>query len=89
MTKGTPKEFRKVADSGKTVTLFFCGDCGSTLWSESSIVADSKTIKVGTLDSESGPMEDAKPQLEIFVRNRPSWMAAVNDAAQHEAAPAV
>lgn len=73
-----------MADSGKMVTLSFCGDCGSTLWSESSIVHDTKTIKIGTLDSDE-TLEDAKPQLEIFVRNRPSWLAAVTDASQHEA----
>lgn len=84
VTKGTPKEFGKVADSGKTVTLSFCGDCGSTLWSQSPTYADTKVIKAGTLDGDVA-LEDAKPLLEIFVRNRPSWLHALAGAAQLEA----
>lgn len=84
LTKGTPKTFDKVADSGKTVSLAFCGDCGSTLWSQSATFGDTKVIKMGTLDSD-GALEDAKPLLELFVRSRPSWLPAITDAAQHEA----
>jgi hypothetical protein len=84
VTKGTPKEFPKKADSGKTITSFFCGDCGSTLWRHSETYADSIIIKVGTLDGSSA-LEDAKPVAELFVVNRPSWLPAIAGTEQKEA----
>lgn len=83
--KGTPKQFGKKADSGKTITSFFCGDCGSTLWRESDTYAGTKIIKYGTMDAGS-KLEDAKPLVELFVGNRPSWLAPIAGAQQNEAA---
>lgn len=85
VTKGTPKEFAKKADSGEMVKMFFCGDCGSTIWSQSLTYGDTRVIKAGTLDSD-GALEDAKPVLELFVRNRPSWIPAMSGAEQHKGA---
>jgi hypothetical protein len=33
ITRGTPKRFSVTADSGRTLHRFFCGDCGSPLFS--------------------------------------------------------
>jgi hypothetical protein len=85
VTKGTPKQFAKPADSGKTITSFFCGDCGSTLWRETETYGDAKIIKVGTMDGDSA-LEDAKPAVELFVVNRPSWLPAVVGAQQMDRA---
>lgn len=82
MTKGTPKKFAKTADSGKTITSFFCGDCGSTLWRETETYGNTKIVKVGTMDSPD-TLEDAKPAVELFVVNRPSWLPALGGAAQN------
>ncbi|KAJ4386094.1 hypothetical protein N0V93_008986 [Gnomoniopsis smithogilvyi] len=104
LTKGTPKEYHHTADSGNTVILSFCGDCGSTLWSRSATFGDTTVIKAGTLDEEEmvegdhhdgggqqqrqGRLllleEEARPLLELFVRGRPSWVAAVKGAVQDE-----
>lgn len=83
VTKGTPKQFAKKADSGKTITSFFCGDCGCTLWRESETYAGTKIVKYGTMD---GALEDAKPLVELFVSNRVSWLTPVAGAEQNEAA---
>lgn len=83
VTKGSPKEFNKKADSGNVVTLFFCGDCGSTLWSQTPAYGETRVIKAGTLDSDEA-LEDAKPPLELFVKNRPSWLPTITGAVQHE-----
>lgn len=101
ITKGTPKEFQhKATDSGNTITLFFCGICGSTLWSRSSTYGDTAVLKAGMLDNESTPEaegegesegkqrlawdEAARPLLELYVERRPSWVAAVEGAMQDE-----
>ncbi|KAF2128861.1 DUF636 domain protein [Dothidotthia symphoricarpi CBS 119687] len=79
VTKGTPKRFSKKADSGKTITSNFCGDCGSTLWRESETFGDTKITKVGVIDGTSA-IEDAKPAVELFVAERVSWVSAVAGA---------
>ncbi|KAJ0108070.1 glutathione-dependent formaldehyde-activating [Diaporthe amygdali] len=84
LIKGTPKQFAKTAKSGKTITSFFCGDCGSTIWRETETYGDSKIIKVGTMDGDA--LEDAKPAAELFVGNRPSWLPPIAGAQQNEAA---
>lgn len=85
VTKGTPKSFPKTADSGKTITSVFCGDCGSTLWRESETYAGTKIIKAGTLDGDAS-LEEAKPLVELFVVNRVSWLSAVAGTEQNQAA---
>lgn len=82
LTKGKPKEFKTTARSGKTVTSFFCGDCGTTIWRETETYGTNKIIKAGTLDGDA--VEDAKPLAELFVGNRPSWLSAIPGTAQNE-----
>lgn len=85
VTKGTPKSFPKTAASGKTITSFICGNCGSTLWRESETYAGTKIIKAGTLDGDIS-LEEAKPLVELFVVNRVSWLPAVTGTEQHQGA---
>lgn len=86
VTKGTPKSFPKTADSGKTITSFLCGTCGSTLWRESETYAGTKIIKAGTLDSAASLEEGAKPLVELFVVNRVPWLPAVTGTEQNQGA---
>lgn len=88
ITKGTPKVFGKPSDSGnRTVSLFFCGDCGTTMWSQTTAYGDVKVIKAGVLDAEESALEEAKPGLELFARNRLPWLPAVEGAQQFESSP--
>ncbi|CAN8104677.1 unnamed protein product [Discula destructiva] len=84
VTKGSPKQFLKTADSGNTITLSFCGECGSTLWSQSSSFGNTKVIKVGVLDNDRS-LEIGKPAVELFVKTRTSWLLPVDGAVQYEA----
>lgn len=83
VTKGTPKPFARTGESGKTITSFFCGDCGSTLWRQGELFGENRIIKAGTLDMGI-TLEDARPVAEIYVRNRPSWVAPIPGATQTE-----
>jgi hypothetical protein len=80
LTKGSPKEFAKTADSGNTITSYFCGDCGSTIWRQTATYGDTRIVKVGTLDGNA--LEDAKPLAELFVGNRISWVGGIDGAEQ-------
>ncbi|KAF2749860.1 hypothetical protein M011DRAFT_439231 [Sporormia fimetaria CBS 119925] len=86
VTKGTAKQYSFSADSGNTISIYFCGDCGSTMWSEPAMFAGLKIIKAGTLDAEDA-LQKSKPALEIYSRARPDWIAAVEGAEQNEAMP--
>lgn len=47
VTKGSPKKFGVKADSGKTNTRVFCGNCGSSLFSEVEALPDIIALKAG------------------------------------------
>ncbi|MBK1865643.1 GFA family protein [Aestuariivirga sp. YIM B02566] len=50
ITRGAPKRWIRRADSGRHVHCFFCPTCGSRLWHEREGVADSLSVKAGSLD---------------------------------------
>jgi hypothetical protein len=86
VTQGTPKEYSKTADSGKTMTSFFCGDCGSTLWRSSETYGTSKIIKAGTLDGDDALGSTAKPAVELFSKHRIPWLPAIEGTQLNETA---
>lgn len=69
---GNPKAFAKIADSGKTITNYFCGDCGSTLYRDAENLPGMKIIRAGVLDDQDA-LEAAKPTTELYAPLRPSW----------------
>jgi hypothetical protein len=83
-SSGSPKEFAKVADSGATITSFFCGDCGTTLWRESPSFGTSKVIKAGIMD-DLNLQNASKPVAELFAPERAAWQPAMGGAAQKDA----
>ncbi|EOA91611.1 hypothetical protein ACJQWK_03423 [Exserohilum turcicum] len=86
ITQGTPKQYKKTADSGKEITSFFCGDCGSTMWRQSPSFAGQRIIKAcpkaGTLDDTS-ILDNFKTDAELFTQNRPKWIGAQEGAPQN------
>ena len=86
MTKGKPKEFEKKADSGKSITSYFCGDCGSTLYRAGETFGDARVVKVGVLDGIK-PISEAKPAIELYAAERVPWVSAINGADQKKGMP--
>jgi hypothetical protein len=83
ITKGTPKTISKKADSGSQITSYFCGDCGSTLYRETGTFGDNKIVKVGVMDDIQA-FDDAKPVLELYVKDRVSWVPEFPGADQKQ-----
>jgi hypothetical protein len=52
LTKGTPKAYTVTGDNGGAVTRFFCGDCGSPIYSTPHN-APIAVVKAGSLDDPS------------------------------------
>lgn len=86
VTSGSPKTIAKKADSGKTITSHFCGDCGSTLWRDGETFGDAKVIKVGIMD-DLDAVTKAKPAVELYVPERVEWVSGVSGADQLKAMP--
>ncbi|KAL6250770.1 hypothetical protein RBB50_003073 [Rhinocladiella similis] len=74
---GSPKTYQKVADSGKKIKSYFCGDCGSTCYREGESFPGLKIVKAGTLD-----VFDVSPHLEAYVDSRVTWLKPLQGAEQ-------
>ena len=69
ITKGKPKRYAGIADSGRTLYRFFCGDCGSPLYSQRETTPETVVLRIGTLDAPG----DMKITTHIWTRSARSW----------------
>ena len=78
ITRGEPKRFTKVADSGRTLHRYFCGDCGSPLYSRRELTPENTSLRIGTLDA-APPMRITQ---NIWTNSARPW-AHIDPASQH------
>ena len=71
ITKGTPKRYTVTADSGRILHRFFCGDCGSPLFSRRELTPQNTGLRIGTLDPEHAA--GMKVVAHIWTRSARSW----------------
>lgn len=83
VTKGEPEVWARLADSGRHVRCFFCAACGARLWHEREGVADSLTIKAGSLDE---PV-DISTAIHIWTSRKLPGMAIPIGAVQFAEEP--
>jgi len=69
LLKGQPKKYSGIADSGRTLNRFFCGDCGSPIYSQRANMPEMMMVRAGTLDDSSG----LKITASIWTRSARSW----------------
>jgi hypothetical protein len=69
ITKGGPKAFTKVANSGNELTRWFCPDCGSPLDTASPVHPDTLYVKAGALDDPSL----VQPGHQSWTQSRVDW----------------
>lgn len=69
LTQGTPRCFSSAAASGRTLHRYFCGDCGSPIYSQRPTALDMVSLRVGTLDDGG----DAKISMNIWTRSARPW----------------
>src|SRR6188768_2169200 len=67
---GTLAGFDKAADSGRTVRMLGCADCGTKIWNEPQASPDILVLKPGTLDD----MSWAKPVGNIWTDRAQPWV---------------
>ncbi len=70
VVSGQPKVYVDTADSGNKLNRYFCGDCGSALYSQREKVPEMMVLKIGTLDAPA----DMKIAMNIWTQSARSWM---------------
>lgn len=58
-----------VADSGNTITQWFCASCGHPVYAQSSARPQFRTVRLGVLDQP----HDLRPQMAIWTEAAPPW----------------
>ncbi|RHZ65534.1 GFA family protein [Aspergillus thermomutatus] len=84
LIRGSPKRFSTEHEYGMVLSVFFCPDCGNTLWKEASGSGFKgfKRVQAGTL-SESSKLNE-KIDMEFYAAARATWLVRLPDAAQKE-----
>jgi hypothetical protein len=80
LVQGKPKRYSAVADSGRLLHRFFCGECGSPLYSQRDATPENMALRAGTLESP--------PQMRIvaniWTKSARPW-AHIDPASQQHA----
>jgi len=78
-TSGEPKLYQDSNTiSGNTVERFFCGNCGSPIYSAIPSQPDTLYLKTGTLDDTSG----FTPQFHVWCDSKQHWVELEKDVPQ-------
>jgi hypothetical protein len=83
VTRGSAKYWTRRADSGREVRCAFCPDCGSRLWHERQGIAETVTIKAGSLDD---PI-DMTNAIHIWTSSKLPGVLIPEDALQYPQEP--
>lgn len=79
-TRGTPKYFDKVADSGAVRRMAFCEECGTHLCSLPEKEGGFVSIRVST----SHQFSRLKPAAEIYCSSRVDWLPGLEGAVEFD-----
>jgi hypothetical protein len=71
LLQGRLASFVSTADSGRKIGRSFCPTCGSGIYNEPEVIADSIVLRAGTLDDP----EAVAPTYELFADSRPDWLS--------------
>jgi hypothetical protein len=69
LTRGRPKRYDVKADSGRILYRYFCGECGSPLYSQRANNPDIVVVRAGSFDDAG----DMKIGTHIWTKSARSW----------------
>lgn len=81
---GTPKSYDAVGASGKINKHFFCGTCGSSLYTELEVMPEVTCVKAGSLDGGAASLGN-KIGVEFYTKDRVSYLTEISGAKQEKA----
>lgn len=84
ITKGNPKKYLKIGDSGATRIHAFCDNCGGPVYSAAAESPLSYSLRIGALKQryELGP-----PARQIWIRRRFAWMPVLDGVREFDGQP--
>jgi hypothetical protein len=83
VTHGTPKRFTMKADSGRTLHRFFCGQCGTPIYSQREQTPEMVVVRAGAFDNP-GEMHIA---AHIWTKSARPWSYIDPAATRHPGQP--
>jgi hypothetical protein len=84
ITQGTPKRYDAKADSGRTLHRYFCGDCGSPIYSQRATEHNNLVVvRAGLIDDKSG----MRIKANIWTRRAAPWSHIDAGSEQHPGQP--
>jgi hypothetical protein len=69
-TDAAPNSFMLKGGSGNPHEVFFCGKCGTYVWSRYGRRSNSLFVRAGTLDNPAA----VRPDVHIFTRSKLPWL---------------
>ena len=84
ITQGKPRRYDAKADSGRTLYRFFCGDCGSPIYSQRATAPERVVVRAGSFD-EPG---DMKITANIWTKSARPWAYIDPASSQNPGQPA-
>jgi hypothetical protein len=79
-TSGIAKTYTDKGESGKNRSFHFCRECGTTLYITSENIPGVVVVKAGTLDDLSLNEINYRPTVEIFCKEKYSWLPDIEGA---------
>lgn len=76
---GTPREYTRAADSGGTVRLYFCPDCGSTVYWKADNLPAMIGVAVGAIADPDFPA----PVRSVFEQSKHAWVEIAGSGVEH------
>ena len=84
VTKGTPKEYIKTAESGNPRVQGFCGTCGTALYAtDPGDNPAAYSLRVGSMLER----EQLSPKFECWTRSTLSWVPEIEGTKKFEKMP--
>ena len=81
LTKGTPKEYVKIAESGNPRVQAFCSDCGSALYAcDVGGNPQVYNLRAGTIRQR----DDLTPKFQVFRSSAAAWMPELSETAKFD-----
>jgi hypothetical protein len=80
---GETKGFAVTADSGSTLTRYFCPLCGSRMFARNSARPGAIILSAGVFDDSSW----FQPQSVLYAKRRPTWDMVRSDTPTFDAMP--
>jgi hypothetical protein len=72
---GSSTEFKRVADSGRSVSFRFCPVCGSTVYFEAELFPGLVAVTVGSFADPDFPA----PKYSVWEKKRHRWVEAFSE----------